>query len=288
MQSCRDPRRIALRTRATGLSLPPRTEPTIHPMPESSPVSHATTHHARARWVRLRSWAVAIGLGLIAAVAVLLALTWWLIRARPDWWVTQDRNPKEAAAVGQEVENAVVSQLHAARDDSVDWAVSLTARDANDWLATRLVKWLVNRDPSIDWRTSIEATLVQFDGGHVLIGASIRTDPGASGHVVWADLEPSVDEEGRLWLRAHGIWLGRLPLPLGSFSGGPDGLAMRAIPGDIENTKAAGSIVAALTGQAPLASEPVATLADGRRVRLLAVRTRDGRLELTCRTEQAK
>ncbi len=255
------------------------------PTPGATPPRHHPGLHTRARWLRLRFWLVTVGLGLIAAVAVLAAIVWWLVRTPPQWWTPRPEPTAQAREVGQELENAVVNHLHAQRQEAESWSVSISSQDANDWLATRLVKWLVNLDPSIDWKNALKQSLVEFQDGQIYIGASIAADPGADGQVISAILIPSIDPQGRLWLTAGSLSLGRLTLPISVFAGDGESLAMHAMPGDLEKSAQARRVIQALIGARPLADDPVATLADKRKVRLLAVASREGRLELTCRTE---
>ncbi len=238
-----------------------------------------------ATWIRLRFWAVTIGLGLIAAAATLIGITWWLIRGQPDWWKATPVSDAHAGSVGQDLENAVVSQLHATRPPAEPWSVSITASDANDWLDSRLVKWLANREPGIDWHATIERSLVDFRDGRIFMGASIRADPVGTGQVISAILTPTIDDKGQLWLIAEDVSIGRLSLPLSLVSGDEDSIAMRFLRGGIAKTRAAHHVADALAGHEPLAIDPFLGLADRRKVRLLSVVAREGRLELTCRTE---
>lgn len=255
------------------------------PANRSHPPHGPHAPHPRAKWLKIRFWAVTIGLGLIAAVACLAGLAWWLIRGQPEWWRTLPPPDARAQTVGQDLENAVVNQLHAERPPADSWSVSLSAADANDWLNTRLVKWLASRDPDVQWQATVQQTMVDFRDGIIYIGAALRTDAAGASQVISASLVPAIDEKGQLWLVADRLAIGRMPLPLGLVSGEPDGLVMRLLPGDVRRTKAAHQIAEALAGREPLAKIPIATLADGRKVRLLGVIAREGRLEMTCRTE---
>lgn len=235
---------------------------------------------------------MSVSLGIIAGAAGAAGTAWWLIRSDPPWWASLGPTRPDAGVVGQDLENAVVNHLHATRPDGETWSVSVSASDANDWLATRLVKWLSSREPSIDW-TPVSRTAVDFRDGRVFIGAKFlpsqkgRGSSGGSGAgvVVWGVVVPGIDDQGRLWLRADGINLGRLPLPMRAFTASPGGLAMRAIPGGVGRTPHAQATAEMLDGKRPVADPPVLTLADRRKVRLLGIAARDGRLELTCRTE---
>ncbi|MBL8963768.1 MAG: hypothetical protein JNK70_06825 [Phycisphaerae bacterium] len=249
---------------------------TPHPQPRPRQI--------RARWRRARLWIVSISLGLIAFVAGTAGTAWWLIGSEPPWWTALPPTGPGAAAVGQDLENAVVNHLHATRPAGETWSVSISASDANDWLASRLVKWLASREPSIDWST-LHRSVVDFRDGRIFIGAKFLPSSGGDGVVVWGVVIPGIDDQGRLWLRADGVNLGRLPLPMRAFTASPRGLAMRAIPGGIGRTAPARDAAEMLDGKRPLASTPILTLADRRKVRLIGIAAREGRLELTCQTQ---
>lgn len=238
----------------------------------------------RRRWARARRWAVGIALVLIAAVAVVVGVIWWLVRSEPTWWRSAPAPSPRAQEVGREVENAVVNHLHAQRTGEEPWSVSISAADANDWLAARLVKWLSSRDPRTDWQAFVGQTVVDFRDGRVFIGSSVKSDPGATGQIVSAVFVPVIDDQGRLWLSAEELTLGRLGVPGSLVSGDPKGFLMRWVADELGESEAAGTVMRAISGEAPLATDPVVTLADKRRVRLVGVAARDGRLELTCRT----
>lgn len=244
------------------------------------------THGTKGLWVRARFWMVTIGLGLVFAVALITLSAWWLARSVPSWWSTVHTLTPQSDTVGRELENAVVNQLHAQRPTTEDWSVAVSEHDANDWLATRLVKWLQNRDDSIDWATTVERAVVTFNNGSIVLGVSIRTQRDEAGQVFTIGVIPSLDAEGRLWLRASELSIGKLPLPLELITGDQNGFLRSLLPDALN--KNAGPILSALTGSEPIADEAILTLADKRRVRLTALSVRDGNLELTCETAPAR
>jgi hypothetical protein len=266
----------------SALTIPPTidhcmTTPATHPR-------HA--HGAKGLWVRARFWMVTIGLGLVFAVALITLGAWWLARSAPSWWSTVHTLTPQSDTVGRELENAVVNQLHAQRTTPEAWSVAVSEHDANDWLATRLVKWLQNRDDSVDWSTTIERAAVSFKSGSIVLGVSIRTQSDEPGQVFTIAVVPSLDEEGRLWLPASELSIGQLPLPLDLITADENGLLRSLLPDAVN--KGAGSILSALAGTQPIADEAILTLADKRRVRLTSLEVHDGSLELTCETAPAR
>lgn len=247
--------------------------------------THPKHHHgAKGLWIRARFWVVAVGMGLIAAAAITALCAWLLIRSAPSWWNTVHTATPQSENVGREIENAVVNQLHAQRPPGEVWSVALTQDDANDWLSTRLVKWLQNRDNSVDWSTTIQRAAISFKPGSITLGLSIRTDRAEDGHVLTLELIPSIDEQGRLWLLASELAIGRLPLPLGMVAS-DSGLLRSFLPRGVDD--GAGAVLTALAGKEPLAQRAAAKLGDNRTVRLTALEVRDGRIDLTCTTEPA-
>jgi hypothetical protein len=260
--------------------------------------------------IRLRRAAAFVALGLIAAAAILIAGAWGLTNSPPTWWRDLPPVDPQGTRIAEELENAVVNHLHAARPpdasgfapdgswQSEAWSVSLQAADANFWLNSRLARWLSNREPSIDWNAVLVQTLAEFHDGRIWIGSKIRAGGtaagGGSARVVAAVLRPEVRADGTLWLTAEDFTVGRLSVPPGWVLpvGGDSARSMLShvagvpgVTGNLRDSDSVADIAGALAGSHPLAQEPALRLADGRRVRLLAVSITDDRLDLTCRTE---
>jgi hypothetical protein len=231
------------------------------------------------RWLR---WLVVCqGLMLGAAgVCFLLSL------GTPAWWrqVAPDARTTE---LGEQVENAVVSQLSLARPadpaatngyKSREWSVSISAEDADAWLATRLKQWVAHNGAR--WPEQLLGAQVAFVPGGVKLGMQL-----AGGRVVSIEVSPTVHADGSLWLEPQRASVGSLPVPVGLVMGelrqsvagksaGPDGRG------------AAEQWIDAVSGARALTVEPVVKLEDGRLVRLLDLSAKKDRVEVTCRTEK--
>lgn len=231
--------------------------------------------------VRTRRWAA--GAAVIVSLLLGAALAaWGLTRAAPPWW--EASRPPDAA-LGERVEHAAVAQLTVRRDPdpaadgpafrSAPWSVSLTSEDADAWLGARLPMWLASRYPEVEWPGSISRVGVRFGEGVVHVAA--RVVENGKARVIAAELEPRLGPDGALWVRARRVTLGRLPVPV-DWVVNDAGL----VPAGDEVVR---RIAAALLGQGPVVEEAVIRLEDGRRVRLVGLAAREGRLEITCVTE---
>lgn len=232
---------------------------------------------------RPRRRALARGLvGLLVVAALLVAAGVVLAGRRPAWW------PPDApdAALAEPFENAVVRQLTAPREPDASftpaaagawrsgpWAVSISEDDVNAWLATRLEAWLANREPGFAWPAGVSWPAVRFEEGVVRVGVAV-TDDGRE-RVLSVAVVPRVDEHGALWLDDGSARLGRLPIPVSAARR----LGPVAAGGAIEQ------VLAAFAGSCPLTPRAAVPLEGGRSVRVLTLTPRDGRLEVTCRTE---
>lgn len=213
-----------------------------------------------------------VSLVFLAVLAAAL-LAW---RA-PSWWRGAG-DPAAQEIEGADLENTLVHEMSRVRPGTGDqaaprawrsdqWTVELRSGEATAWLNTRLSKWLANQgQPGLP--PGVGALQVEFQEDQVRLGAEV------SGRVVWAVLRPRVEPDGSIWTQPARLYAGRLPLPSSWFSAG--GVLRERVPGPV---------LAALDGRSPLTDRPVLTLGDGRRVRVLALRALEGRMEITCRTE---
>lgn len=241
----------------------------------------------RSPWSkRLRRWLLALGLALTLIAGGLGLIGWMMARQTPSWWRSLDPADPQVQVLGETIENALVSELHRAdrpgtRDDrawrSETWGFYVAAADANAWLSTRLAAWLENRLEGFDFPDEITEVQAEFNDGFVRLGA--RLSRGGSRTVISASLRPEIRDDGSLWLAVDGVHVGRLPVPMGWVMGES---RVRSFAGDDADLEA---LLRAFAGRTPLMREPIVELGDGRRVRLLTLDARRGRLEVTCRTE---
>lgn len=206
----------------------------------------------------------------------------------PGWWVWVDGADPAVLDEAERLERAFANQVSAVRPDAEgdgsEWAVAVSERSANAWLAARLRAWVENEGAV--WPPEIESVRAGFVGERVALGARLGHGPESS--VVWMTMTPEVRRDGSVWMRAHGAWVGGVSVP-GSWalSGLEQGLARQA-PEDAAKIARGPSLRDMLSGVAPVSVEPVVHLPDGRDVRILELRVREGRVEVVLRTEMGK
>lgn len=245
---------------------------------------------------RLRRRLGAVLFVCAAAAGVTLVFAWWLARTPPSWW----RGDARAAwahdpALGeraQALENGVVSIVSQPRpaDDAL-WSILVRPADATAWLNERLPRWLLARASLRAWPAEVRRLQVRFDGPAIEFAALLAPSPDATGRVLTARVTPSVDAQGRLWVRATHLGVGRLPLPRGlALSARAESVIAAAaaeLPDEIVADPRADDLRRTLAGQRPLLQRASLRLADGRRVRLVDIRCHEGNLLVTCATEPA-
>ena len=244
----------------------------------------------------LRRWTIGLGLGACALIAIGGLSAMALVQESPTWWRTIHADDPRTIETARRLENGVVSELHHARaraDDagpaetlwrSDDWTVALRAADANAWLSARLPRWLASYDDEVDWPAELSELQVQFEEDRIHVGAKIDVD----GHdrVFSATLRPVMRDDGSIWMRADTVRVGRLGLPAAWVLQDSERLIRAYVPEEFRGFEETEGMFSAFRGELPLVNEPVITLEDGRRVRLLALASRRGYLEITCRTEK--
>jgi hypothetical protein len=238
----------------------------------------------------MRRAVLGLGLVLVGAVCVFLAASYGLTRLEPSWFRPPAGDDPRTLSLANHLQNALVTQATAVRPmeggASEPWAFSVSEADANAWLAALLPRWLANRERS-ELSRGLGRVQVRFDRARVLVGARVATSEGR--RVVSAAVSPLVDDRGALWAPADSVFVGRLPLPLSWATGQARRVAEEYLPadraGDPEAVVVLNGLLSALDGRRALTASPVLGLEDGRRVRVLSVRPREGRIEVTCRTE---
>ena len=254
---------------------------------------------------RFRRIAVVAALSLIVAATLAMLGAGLLARTTPAWWRTVHADDPKTIQTAEYVENEFINQMYherpvggvggargveevggvvggEARADgtwrSEEWIVALDTASANAWLNTRLPKWLANQ--GVEWPEQVHELQVDFRDGAMVVGMSVRLREGD--RYLSATLAPSVTDGGPLWMPARWIHIGQLSLPARWALGQAESRAASYLPGDLPETERMFSIFG---GDSPMLHEPTIPLGDGRRIRLLRVRTKAGRIEVTCRTE---
>ncbi len=273
----------------------------------------------RRRLPRRKSVLIGSGLFLAGLITGGVIVAGWLADQAPAWWEPVDASNPHTVAVADAVENGAVDLLSEVRPSvertpglltSEAWTVRLTPEEVNAWLAVRLPMWIRNQSDNFRWPSQVAQLQVDFRHDDIVLG--VRAVAHGTERYLWVTLDPTIDEDGALWLRATWVHVGRLALPANWFlpdeagtptpakqgtaiaGGGGGGAAAAApkptlvtknIPDDIRALPATGTLLAALNGNGPVAKNPTIRLADGRRVRIVGIVAEDGALFVTCRTE---
>lgn len=253
-------------------------------------VTHLGDPHERKvllRYLRLKRGLIASALVvLVGAISVAIAIGFALARSAPSWWVDIDAEDPRNIQLAELVQNGALSHLFEDRQSlvggSVEWPVKMTDEAANAWMNIKLPEWFAKISDGLDWPESVQQLQMVFDNGTIRIGARVRTDIGT--RIYSCAIVPELHEDGSLWMKAQTVSMGRLTMPAGWVLSGADTSAAKYIPEQLRGTAEAEALFEKLTGQLPLFDIAEVSLGDGRRVRLLGLRVRDGTVIAHCVT----
>jgi len=250
--------------------------------------------HRLARMIwrrRLRRWAtrmVVLGsAGLVLLILVIAAQ----VRATPWWWRTVAREDPATIALGQRIENSIINRANKIRPPEVaggpwlsePWTVELRPDEANAWLNVRLPKWVANQKDEFRWPKEVTDIQVDFGPGEIRVGATVTS--GERKQVFTATLRPQLEDDGRLFMPATWVNVGRLPIPAALVLGHAHRNAADYIPPEFLKLPETEALFRAFEGDDALIQRAVVRLPDGRRVRILELSAAQGVLRITCRTE---
>ena len=244
---------------------------------------------------RARPWLLRASVAIVALLCGGLLFAHSLSAQTPHWWRNVSREDPRTQEAAEQIEYAISDQLHASRTGGASadrpehwsselWSASISATDANAWINVRLPKWLAHEDENLRWPDELAEVQIDFSAGDVRLGARLATD----GHerIVWATFTPEIREDGSLWLRARRVHLGRLSVPAPWVLGEAEDLVNAYVPPEFRGHPESRRLFDALAGRVPIIDTPTLRLADGRRVRLVAMQAFEGRLSVACRTER--
>ena len=285
------PNSAQARSRAPRPARPPVSTP---PAPRSPWVRR----RALRLWRRLRTVALAGAVGLLAGLVVLMLAGWAMVRGSPTWWRQVDPSDPRTIAWAEAVHRAVGQHLterrtadpsrnpddpDAPRWQSEPWSVRLEPHDANAWLNVELPRWLNASGDGHAWPNAFSQLQVEFREDQLFIGVRVEAD-GRS-QVLSASLRPEVRADGSLWVPADWVHIGRLPIPAPWVLGEAEQRLPDLVPDELRRLPETRAMLRAFAGEHAIVQEPIVRLPDDRYVRLLNIRARHGRLEITCRTE---
>jgi len=243
---------------------------------------------------RVRRWIVTgslfgIGAGCFGVLAAVV-----LMRYAPAWWKKLPLDKAETAERAGLLHNTFANRLHeikqtGANADTEHWSsevdrFTVSASDANAWLNLEMPRWLTNMDSRVAWPASFRELQVQFIDGRVHLGVKIHQ--GQRDLVLSATLVPDLRADGSLWMPATWVHVGRLPLPADWVLAEAEARADTYIPEELRDLPEAKDLFRVFSGEIPVADDATIRLMDGRRVRLLELIPRDGRIEVAFRQER--
>lgn len=287
---------------------------TVAVSPPSSPgaAPETTIRNTPVRRRRNRRIALAAGFIVVALVSAGALIALALAQENPRWWTSVNPDDPHTVELAEAVENGLTSALTRVRPapasragtagaNDAAWSVFITNEQANAWLNVRLKRWLADQTEQgvIDFKWPREVGQVQvcFEDGRIHVGARVER-PGAGSEArprpqtLGASLRVGFGSDGSLWLTAERIEIGRLPVPASWVLGSARSRGASAgekkvgeVSEDLARLPQTQKVIEAFRGERPVISRPVIKLADGRRVRLLAIEPKDGRLVITAQTE---
>ncbi len=208
---------------------------------------------------------------------------------------TEPATPSSSPRQAQPSMTTTAAALARADDDPPQrWKMGIKASDANAWLNLRLPKWLANQDGSFKWPEEVKELQVDFRDQRLYVGA--RLVSGGRERVVSARLAPEFHADGSLWMPAEWVMIGKIGVPaawllddegeIGIADGdGGGGGVQEEVPDDLRDLPQTQGVLLAFAGHRAVMTNPVIKLGDGRRVRLLSLDAKDGRLIIECQTE---
>jgi hypothetical protein len=238
---------------------------------------------------RMRRWLQAAAVSVVAAACLLVLMTGLLIRLAPSWWRTVRRDDPATIALGQQVENRITNHIYRNRasqtegSQSVPWTIEVKAPEANAWLNCRLPKWLANQKDEFHWPRDVSDVQVEFDRQRITVGARVKA--GERSQVFTATLEPKLERDGRLYMTATWVNVGRLSVPAGWVLGHARRNADQFIPEEFLRLPETELLFRAFAGETAVRNNTVIELGDGRTVRILRIDPEAGKIRITCQTE---
>jgi len=242
---------------------------------------------------RIRGWLVSCALVVIGSCCVAFLVSLVLMKQDPGWWARLTLDEAGTIERAGLLHNAFATRLHELKEtDTVvddDWRsvedrFFIKADDANAWLNIEMPRWLANMDEDVHWPAVFRELQVSFENDEIRVG--IRLLAGRREQVVWLTLTPVLREDGSLWLPAKRIHVGRMPLPVSWVLSEAELRADSYIPAEFRDLPETAAMFRVFAGQQPVAEEATVRLMDGRRVRLLSLVPRGGRLEVAVRQER--
>ena len=236
-------------------------------MRQSSRKDRPSAPKQKRRWVQ---W---LFVGLLVLVITPPLVVAALCGTQPSYWRVLDAENAEIQRDAERVERSVTSRLTRVRPDEETWRIHLSDSQINEWLATRLPKWLKNRGIKDEVLAKIKHPMFNADGRLLRLAAKISAS--ALVGVVQVGFEPHEPVgDGPVRLKLAEARIGRLPVSV-------DLLTSAMVHGFGATEKEGKRIRQTLDS-----IELRLPLGDGRRVDVVGLEPRQDGVLLSCRTVQ--
>lgn len=214
---------------------------------------------------------------LLLLIAVAMAVLWRMTWAAPPWYRPAAADDRATAVLAEAVENRIIEEAYKVRPADDTWTLRIRSEQINAWLATRLRRWLIH-ERNLHWPEQLGTPQVQLTREGIDI--ALQLSPELRPRVFVIRVVLSIVDD-RLYLHFDRLSLGRVPLSHYTLN---DLIELAAEYGAEEALQQPESewLLALLNGKESV--EPVGTLTDGRRVRLLAFRLGEGFIDLSVQT----
>ena len=271
-----------------------RPRPHSRPSLPELPLLVKAASHEKLTSRKVRRLLVGVGVTFIAVSCITALAAAFLTTLTPPWWDQAVDPATNTNNHAQDFESLLVTELNRVRQgsrqapaqtwQSEPWAVAMRSQDVNSWLTFAAPRWVGNQSKSAHWPKELSEVRVRFDHDHWYVGARIKGR--AFDRTITAIVLPRIAADGSLWLDAQAVELGSLSLPADLALNRAPKIIDAYLPSSVSRSPEATQLLSALLGQAPLSRQPVLKLADGRKVRILDLKSSVDRLEIVARTER--
>ena len=151
-----------------------------------------------------------ITLWIVASLAILSTVGWWLSTRAPSTWLdpnTLAADP-ESDRRGRELEQNLASAIARVRPVGEPWAIRIHDIDINSWIARRLPQW-TEHDPTLAWPIEGAKAQVHFDEQWATISIALKDR-------IWSGSFTAQVEAGQIRLVPGWGAIGLLPVPAGT------------------------------------------------------------------------
>lgn len=220
-------------------------------------------------------------LGLVAAVLLGLAIAVAVVYRRatttPDYWQVVNLAEPTVARDAAAFEQWLSSEFTQHRPNVETWQIELEADDVNRWLATRLPGWAANQGFELPGWLGHPMVAIQPD--RFIVAGQVQQDDQS--HIVSLTYQPTTPpHEQPIAMELTGVYVGRQRI-----ADNVDEL-IELIETFVDVSKFDQRQLDDLRGRVQTVTL-AGDLGDGRRVEVIGIDLRPGKMLLTCRTQRA-